>query len=430
MGGNKLVQQVYKIERKTQTQTQTQATIVVTILVILYIALFSVGTSLNLGSLFGGKLHWLFATEHIQIFSLVFVLFTILFGWIKIRVNNSTDILWLFLPFLLAALSLISQLIETQVTSFESIIQTSGHVFIIYFLICFAKQSNFSFQTNFVANFIVIIGVFEATLGIVQHISRTPFFDPQKLNAIYFLNGLSSSNILDLGYNASVRAFGTFDSGLTLGIFLIFTFAIMIEFSSIKKVFKTLITVTYLIAIYFTLTRNVYVGVISFLLLYFFLNHNIRPAYFSWLYFFVTVISASLFWLTGLLDWMVSIASSINITTFESRFVFLKQVIAEIPDGLHFFLGTNITSVSGVPIDSSAITIIAQFGLLFVIFVFLLQISIFKGTVTKKMYKFPALGAFLFLFPIMGASNNVVQSFLMASAIIALFNQNSSEDDN
>lgn len=394
---------------------------VVTILSGLLIILFSVGTSINLGSLFGEKINWLISTETIQIMTFILLAVSVLFGWAEVKILKSTDIFYLFLPFILMAISLISQAIGVRISGYMTVVQTVIHVFIMYFLVCFLKQTKFSFHKGFVANFIVLIGVFESVLGIIQHIASDPFFDTQKLNAIYFLDGKSSSTITNLGSGASVRAFGTFDSGLTLGIFLMLSLAILIDLSNIKKIFKIIFSAIYLVAIYYTLTRNVYIGLVSFLFIYFLLRLNIKSIYFNWFYFITTIIGASLFWLTGLLDWLVSLAKSANVMTFGIRFIYLKQVIAGIPDALHFFLGSNITTAEGIPIDSSAISIIAEFGLIFAFFVFLLQNSIFNSTLSVSSVKMPALGAFLFLFPIMGASNDVIQSFLIAAALVSLF---------
>lgn len=390
----------------------------------LLIVLFSVGTSINLGSLFNGKLSWLVATENVQITAVLLSTATLVLKWVKLKVYKMSDLFFLLMPFLLTALSLISQAMGIQKSSTTEYFQTSIHVFILYFLVCFAKQARLHFNTQVTAKFIVIVGIFEAVLGIVQHITGMTFFAPENLNAIYFLNGLSSSNVDTLGVGASVRAFGTFDSGLTLGIFLIFCLSVMIDLCNMKKYIKVVFTGVYLIAIYCTLTRNIYIGLISFGALYFFLKFNIRGLYWKWLYFIITFVTASLFWLNNLLGWLVSIASNANVSTFGSRFVFLRQVIEQIPDTWHFLLGSNLTSINGIPIDSSAITLIAQFGLLFTIFVFLLQGSIFGSVISSTPVRKPALGAFLFLFPIIGASNNVVQAFLIASIIICLFQNN------
>lgn len=406
---------------KTERKIKKHTTIAILILASALIILFSEGTSINIGSLFNGRFFTLVATENIQIFSCAFVVIIAMLGLVKIRINDFNDLFWLLLPFILTILSLFSQMIETQKSNNMNV-QTIAHVFIMFFLICFIKQNKIIFYDKILANFIVIVGFFEAILGIFQHVTGNTIFDPQPLNAIYFLNGTSSSNISNLGLGASVRAFGTFDSGLTLGIFLIFSLAIMLDLSSLNVIFKIVFFITYLIGIYSTLTRNVYIGFVVFILVYVLLTFGIKSLYIKWLYFIVTIISAALFWLTDLLYLLVSVASNINITTFGTRFIFLKQIMAEIPDTLHFLFGNNITSSNGIPIDNSAITIIAQFGLIFAILVFLLQISIFNSTISNKLKRRSALGAFLFLFPVMGASNNVVQSFLIAAALISLFN--------
>lgn len=406
---------------KTERKIKKHTTIAILILASALIILFSEGTSINIGSLFNGRFFTLVATENIQIFSCAFVVIIAMLGLVKIRINDFNDLFWLLLPFILTILSLFSQMIETQKSNNMNV-QTIAHVFIMFFLICFIKQNKIIFYDKILANFIVIVGFFEAILGIFQHVTGNTIFDPQPLNAIYFLNGTSSSNISNLGFGASVRAFGTFDSGLTLGIFLIFSLAIMLDLSSLNVIFKIVFFITYLIGIYSTLTRNVYIGFVVFILVYVLLTFGIKSLYIKWLYFIVTIISAALFWLTDLLYLLVSVASNINITTFGTRFIFLKQIMAEIPDTLHFLFGNNITSSNGIPIDNSAITIIAQFGLIFAILVFLLQISIFNSTISNKLKRRSALGAFLFLFPVMGASNNVVQSFLIAAALISLFN--------
>lgn len=406
---------------ETERKIKKHTTIAIFILASALIILFSEGTSINIGSLFNGRFFTLVATENIQIFSCAFVVIIVMLGLVKIRINDFDDLFWLLLPLILTILSLFSQMIETQQLNNINV-QTIAHVFIMFFLICFIKQIKIIFYDKILANFIVIVGFLEAILGIFQHATGNTIFDPQPLNAIYFLNGASSSNILNLGSGASVRAFGTFDSGLTLGIFLIFSLAIMLDLSSLNVIFKIVFFITYLIGIYSTLTRNVYIGFVVFILVYVLLTFGIKSLYIKWLYFIVTIISATLFWLTDLLHLLVSVASNINITTFGDRFMFLKQIMAEIPDTLHFLFGNNITSSNGIPIDNSAITIIAQFGLIFTILVFLLQISIFNSTISNKLKRKSALGAFLFLFPVMGASNNVVQSFLIASALVSLFN--------
>lgn len=412
------------MDKDSRNDFNSNSTILNCILVFLLVILFSSGSSITLSQLWGGILAVPLASEVIQIVAVIVICLMLVLKKSRIKLQSLSDLFWLFMPFILFILSLIAIGLSVETTiDVGTTLQTSIHVFIMFFLLAYCKKSYSKFNSEIVSRFVVILGTIEAILGIYQHVANNTFFDATSLNAIYFLNGLSSSNILFLNAGASVRAFGTFDSGLSLGIFLMMCLSITIDFTNFNNKIKVIMISIFLLAIYFTLTRNVYIGFGIFVYIYISMKLGLKNIGARFLYLLVTLISATLFWLSNLLDFLITFAGHVNISTFGARFIYMKMAISRIPDILHFMFGSNIKSERSLPIDSTVIAIIAQYGIIFTFITLLILYLIFKSIILVNKngkIRYPAIGAFLLVLPIIGASNSLLTAFLMVSSIVCL----------
>lgn len=85
-----------------------------------------------------------------------------------------------------------------------------------------------------------IVGILRRILGIIQYFKRTTIFSPYYngkpyLNTIFYLDGFSSNNPVYLSLGAQVRSFGTMDSGLSFGIFMLLCVAIVLARTTFSR---------------------------------------------------------------------------------------------------------------------------------------------------------------------------------------------------
>lgn len=393
------------------------------ILIWLLIVLFSSGTSETLSQLIGG-LKFFVSSQNVRIAAFLLACSLLLLGFAKI--NKIKDLFWLITPGIFVLLAAIAEIFNIEVNnSAGEMTKSFISIFVLYFLVIYAKQSISHFKTTRVANFIVIVGVIEACMGIYQHLSRNPIFDTQNLMAVFYLKGSSSSDPIFLSMGASVRAFGTMDSGLRLGIFLLMCIAIMLDFTVFARKIKIVLFILFCGAILFTQTRNVYIGLFLFLLVYFLISMNKQNVNFlKLLYIISAVLTSSLFWFSFLLNWLISLANNASILTFAARFRYINIAVLKIPDFAHFIFGSGIKAQEDMPIDSFAVSILTQYGLLFLIASWILLYSIFSKVLSRKRdngeVEFRGVSAYLFVLPILAASNNLQGCMLISSAMICI----------
>lgn len=154
----------------------------------------------------------------------------------------------------------------------------SGYfILIVVMALSIFKYNRFTLSLSAMYWGIVVYTVPNALLGIVQYITGQSIVPIVNQNgdasvASTQLNDVSSLGIL--GSNGGYRAFGLFDSGMTLGLFLLLGLAVLF-FGKLKinRYTKLPLGTLFIIALIMTLTRNIY---FLFVLLMFlrFVNSN------------------------------------------------------------------------------------------------------------------------------------------------------------
>lgn len=154
----------------------------------------------------------------------------------------------------------------------------SGYfILIVVMALSIFKYNRFTLSLSAMYWGIVVYTVPNALLGIVQYITGQSIVPIVNQNgdasvASAQLNDVSSLGIL--GSNGGYRAFGLFDSGMTLGLFLLLGLAVLF-FGKLKinRYAKLPLGILFIIALIMTLTRNIY---FLFVLLMFlrFVNNN------------------------------------------------------------------------------------------------------------------------------------------------------------
>ena len=154
----------------------------------------------------------------------------------------------------------------------------SGYfILIVVMALSIFKYNRFTLSLSAMYWGIIVYTVPNALLGIVQYITGQSIVPIVNQNgdasvASTQLNDVSSLGIL--GSNGGYRAFGLFDSGMTLGLFLLLGLAVLF-FGKLKinRYAKLPLGTLFIIALIMTLTRNIY---FLFVLLMFlrFVNSN------------------------------------------------------------------------------------------------------------------------------------------------------------
>lgn len=99
---------------------------------------------------------------------------------------------------------------------------------------------------------------------------QTEYFQEPFVNPIFIKDGFSTAYSYLLDYGGKVRSFGLFDSGLTLGLFLIFCMGIVLMNNQKKGLGKYVSLLLILSVIYLTRTRNVYIVFSWFIFIFIF----------------------------------------------------------------------------------------------------------------------------------------------------------------
>lgn len=111
-------------------------------------------------------------------------------------------------------------------------------------------------------NIVVFITIPLALFGIFQYINNQTYLPEIKINDRSFINSI--------WFFDRIRAVSLFNSGLDFGTFLIFSFGVVISnSSSFRGILKLLVVLIITVAIYMTLTRNTYIGLIMAFITFF-----------------------------------------------------------------------------------------------------------------------------------------------------------------
>ncbi|KGH73673.1 hypothetical protein X280_01720 [Oenococcus oeni IOEB_0502] len=287
---------------------------------------------------------------------------------------------------------------------------------------------------------LIFFGVFESLLGIAQHFLNNTFFNTYDSNgtpiflSIFYSNGLSSSDPFS---GSEVRAFGTMDSGLTLGVFVLLSMALVLsEIPRLKKRTKLILLLIFLIAIYSTLTRNIYTATLIFIFFYLFKKNSkkrISKKYLKLIYVLATIVCFISIWLQSLIQIISQLfqALGFNVNTFSGRFIFLQAAITRIKSFSSLLFGAGMPITSEIPVDNSMFYLMLQFGLILaIIFIFFMYGSFLDCLKNDSFYQNNySIAIFMLLFPFVSYGNNIFHAFCISYIILILFFEKPSELD-
>ncbi|MCM3311037.1 O-antigen ligase family protein [Psychrobacillus sp. MER TA 17] len=277
--------------------------------------------------------------------------------------------------------------------------------------------------------------LFQCILGISQAILNKPIVNTAidgvpYVNAIYYLNGSSSSYEYFYNMGAQVRAFGLSDSGLTLGLLALSLGCIYLY--KIKTPWSTILLLLSIVTIVLTLTRNVYVTTISCFFIFMVLKRPTKVKISILKIIFMTCIFLGVIF--------VYIAEDIfhlinNLTFFDlqstnSRIKGYHETLSLLSNDVNDIIwGHGVTSqdLANYVIDNDFLYIYANAGILIYVITIILYTSIlFKGLngLVNKKYTDPfliGLITFLSSYPIASILNVVIYVYFPIALISYMF---------
>ncbi|MGF0046558.1 hypothetical protein ACQRD4_01090 [Streptococcus hyointestinalis] len=218
------------------------------------------------------ELHIIFGNKSIVSSTVLYIFIIVLFLWlVLIRFINQQSVNgnYAFILFLFLLGVLISVAFSPSGLSLLIELRNLLFAYVGVLLLCVVNMLDMRLKYKKEARVLIIIFTLcQSLLGIYQHVARSPIIPvvdstgKSIVNTIYYLNGISSKNPYFLDLGAEVRAFGMTDSGLTLGLF---AFLGILLVSQLKNKFLSyLLTAIYLLAIYYSITRVVWLIVILY----------------------------------------------------------------------------------------------------------------------------------------------------------------------
>lgn len=99
---------------------------------------------------------------------------------------------------------------------------------------------------------------------------QTEYFQEPFVNPIFIKDGFSTAYSYLLDYGGKVRSFGLFDSGLTLGLLLIFFMGLLLMKNQKNSLLKYATLLLILSVIFLTRTRNIYIVFLLFVFIFLF----------------------------------------------------------------------------------------------------------------------------------------------------------------
>lgn len=275
-------------------------------------------------------------------------------------------------------------------------------------------------------NVILLWGYFEGILGIIQYFKRTTIFSPYYngkpyLNTIFYLDGFSSNNPVYLSLGAQVRSFGTMDSGLSFGIFMLLCVAIVLARTTFSRFGKMVRLVFFFTAIFGTITRNVFIGMATLILLWLFNDFFYkRRRILKTLYIVFLFIEMFTPWIGTIISFLGKLSTLLNIPTLLDRFSFLTTTLRQIRGLTDFLWGRQIVSSFQVPIDNVFVASLlkngAIFGLAFILMYYFAFSQLLWNVQKKDLFKLD----FLLILPLLGTFNNIYIATAMGTALIMM----------
>jgi hypothetical protein len=161
---------------------------------------------------------------------------------------------------------------------------TGYFLLLISFFLLSITGLRLSFSINSMYWAIISYTIPNSILGIIQYISANPIVpiidqNGQSMTAAIRLDDIGSLGFL--GRNGGYRAFGIFDSGMSLGLFLLLSLAVLFYGKiKISKSLKILLETLFIVTIVATLTRNVYICFIILVILNKIKSYNLKKMVF------------------------------------------------------------------------------------------------------------------------------------------------------
>lgn len=391
-------------------------TFLVCIYTILGTLLFSMTTIPTLNQMFNNKISFLLNVQLITVIAFIVYIFIICLNYLIPRnvVISACVILGIAVVTLLG-LKVNVPIAYRYITS------------LVILGMCFSSMV--AFDQRKIIILVLSIGAIESLLGIIQHFFKLTIFNPiiegkPIYNAIFFSNGHSSNDISQLFGNVSIRSFGTMDSGLVLGIFCIFCLS-LIPLAGISRSKEVIFSGIFLMAIYGTITRNIYFATGLFIIIIYSKNFFLRnKRLLKYIYIILMCMMAVAPFLQSLILFLTRIAQNFSIVTFGVRYNFLNIGIDKVPGIYALLFGSNIYPTATVPLDNSFIADMLGKGLVFALLENYLLYLVFNQCLQKAKSDNFSIIAFMILYPFIGFSNSVSANFIVLFAICSLIMMN------
>lgn len=221
------------------------------------------------------------------------------------RLNNTLYLNWVSL---LCIVCMISVFYMVSKISLQPISwRLSGYLlFLSGIAITLVGEIKIPFSIDAMYKAVLIYVIPNAVLGIIQYLTANPIVPivneaGESTVAAIRLDNISSMGFL--GYNGGYRAFGIFDSGMSLGLFILLALSILLYGKvEINRILKNVLIVILVVATIMTLTRNIYFLLVILIILGFIKKEKQRKT--------LVIIG---FAIQGL---MISMASILNTVTF------------------------------------------------------------------------------------------------------------------
>jgi CDP-glycerol glycerophosphotransferase (TagB/SpsB family) len=316
-------------------------------------------------------------------------------------------------------------------------------IFILGFII-FAKLK--VFNLNLFIKIFTLFMLINSILGIFQYLLRNPivftkFNGEPIINSIYFKDGISSSNEWLFNLGSQVRAFGLFDSGLTMGLLCVLAISIILSNSEkyltksefLKACAYGILLCVFLITLYMTLTRNAYLTCFN-LLLYFtvliFFKQNYRYTLIKIIFILEWILFLIYVGFTKYIYLVISkLFPTFNLETFNSRIETYSRVSNLFNNNIiNVLLGKGITPSKEWVIDNDLLSIVSHVGIITYIlmqFVFIWIIvkglsHLQKNKIDKNYYHIKGLVFFMMTYPAAATLNYVSYIYFWVAIVVSI----------
>ncbi|MFW7363543.1 hypothetical protein [Vagococcus fluvialis] len=263
----------------------------------------------------------------------------------------------------------------------------------------------------------MILGILQTYLN--QPIVLTEFKQEPFVNTIFYQGDFSTKYSYLLNYGGKVRAFGLFDSGLTLGLFMIFVSIYSFYESKREKSIFNIHGIIFIVStciIYLTHTRNIILVSISVLIILLsikYVNNNIIPSLFL---IFITFGNVLALFYNNLFNENMYFIKKMNLSTLISRGSLMEEASSELNSIHRIFLGVPGGGIS--TIDNDMVYSIYYGGvilylLIIISYFYILRIITSKNEELNSIDK--TMLVFMLSYPFGAFINYVSHVYLMVS---------------